>query len=145
MTCWDAPSLNSASLIRRWHTYKMAANLTPASISRLQNLGMMTYYAGDRQEAEKILDRTARLGLDSKMFDCQTLVLLACTRLENGDGKGLQRCRDDFARLIEKDPKNERHQRLSGIVEVLSSIQQGQCAGSRCRPHHGRHDQVTQL
>lgn len=109
-------------------TYKMAANLTPASISRLQNLGMMTYYAGDRQEAEKILDRTARLGLDSKMFDCQTLVLLAFTRLENGDGKGLQRCRDDFARLIEKDPKNERHQRLSGIVEVLSSIQQGQFA-----------------
>ena len=109
-------------------TYKMAANLTPASISRLQNLGMMTYYAGERQEAEKILDRTARLGLDSKMFDCQTLVLLAFTRLENGDGKGLQRCRDDFARLIEKDPKNERHQRLSGIVEVLSSIQQGQFA-----------------
>ena len=109
-------------------TYKMAANLTPASISRLQNLGMMSYYAGDRQEAEKTLDRTARLGLDSKMFDCQTLVLLAFTRLENGDGKGLQRCRDDFARLIEKDPKNERHQRLSGIVEVLSSIQQGQFA-----------------
>lgn len=109
-------------------TYKMAANLTPTSISRLQNLGMMTYYAGERQEAEKILDRTARLGLDSKMFDCQTLVLLAFTRLENGDGKGLQRCRDDFARLIEKDPKNERHQRLSGIVEVLSSIQQGQFA-----------------
>jgi tetratricopeptide (TPR) repeat protein len=109
-------------------TYKMAAELTPASISRLQNLGMMTYYAGERQEAEKILDRTARLGLDSKMFDCQTLVLLAFTRIENGDGKGLQRCRDDFARLIEKDPKNERHQRLSGIVEVLSSIQQGQFA-----------------
>jgi len=109
-------------------TYKMAAELTPASISRLQNLGMMSYYAGDREEAEKILDRTTRLGLDSKMFDCQTLVLLAFTRLETGDRKGLQRCRDDFARLIEKSPKNERTQRLSGIVEVLSSIQQGQFA-----------------
>jgi len=30
-------------------TYKMAAELTPASISRLQNLGMMSYYAGDRK------------------------------------------------------------------------------------------------
>lgn len=109
-------------------TYKMAAELTPASISRLQNLGMMSYYAGDRHEAEKILDRTARLGLDSKMFDCQTLVLLAFARLESGDRKGLQRCRDDFARLIEKYPKNERMQRLSGIVEVLSSIQQSQFA-----------------
>ena len=45
-------------------------NQTPASISRLQNLDMMSYYAGERQEAEKMLDRTARLGLDSKMFDC---------------------------------------------------------------------------
>lgn len=109
-------------------TYKMAAELTPASISRLQNLGMMSYYSGERKEAEKILERTARLGLDSKMFDSQTLVLLAFARLESGDRKGLQRCRDDFARLIDKNPKSERMRRLSGIVEVLSSIQQSQFA-----------------
>jgi cytochrome c-type biogenesis protein CcmH/NrfG len=109
-------------------TYKMASELTPASISRLQNLGMMTYYSGDRVEAEKILDRTARLGLDSKMFDCQSLVLLAFTRLENGDRKGLQRCRDDFLRLIERNPKSARHQRLAQVVEVLSSIQNHQFA-----------------
>ena len=109
-------------------TYKMAADLTPASISRLQNLGMMSYYSGDRKEAEKVLDRTTRLGLDSKMFDCQTLVLLAFARLESGDRKGLQRCRDDFARLIERNPDSARHQRLSEIVEALSSIQQSQFA-----------------
>jgi tetratricopeptide (TPR) repeat protein len=109
-------------------TYKMASELTPASISRLQNLGMMTYYSGDRVEAEKILDRTARLGLDSKMFDCQSLVLLAFTRLENNDRKGLQRCRDDFLRLIERNPKSTRHQRLAQVVEVLSSIQNHQFA-----------------
>ncbi|WP_114969062.1 response regulator [Rhodoferax ferrireducens] len=109
-------------------TYKMASELTPASISRLQNLGMMTYYAGDRKEAEAILDRTTRLGLDSKMFDCQTLVLLAFARLESGDRKGLQRCRDDFVRLIERNPKSVRHQRLAGIVDALSSIQLHQFA-----------------
>lgn len=109
-------------------TYKMASELTPASITRLQNLGMMTYYAGDSKEAEKILDQTARLGLDSKMFDCQTLVLLAFTRLDSGDRKGLQRCRDDFVRLIERNPDSKRHQRLSDIVEALSSIQQHQFA-----------------
>lgn len=109
-------------------TYKMASDLTPASISRLQNLGMMTYYAGDRKEAEKILDRTARIGLDSKMFDCQSLVLLAFTRLESGDRKGLQRCRDDFARLIERNPDSKRHRRLSDTVEALSAIQQHQFA-----------------
>lgn len=105
-------------------TFKMAADLTPASISRLQNLGMLSYYTGDRQESEKILDKTVRLGLDSKMFDCQTLVLLAFTRLGSGDRKGLQRCRDDFARLIERNPDNQRYQRLSIVVDALSLIQQ---------------------
>lgn len=109
-------------------TYRMASELTPASISRLQNLGMMTYYTGDRKEAEKILDRTARIGLDSKMFDCQVLLLLAFARLENDDRKGLQRCRDDFARLLEKHPGSLRHRRLAAIVEALSLIQQHQFA-----------------
>lgn len=109
-------------------TYQMASELTPSSITRMQNLGMMTYYGGDRKEAEKILDRTTRLGLDSKMFDCQTLVLLAFTRLDSGDSKGLQRCRDDFARLIERNPGSQRHQRLSDLVDALFLIQQHQYA-----------------
>ena len=109
-------------------TYKMAATLTPSSISRLQNLAMMTYYAGDHTEAEKLLDRTTRIGLDSKMFDCQTLVLLAFARLELADRKGLQRCHDDFLRLIEKNPDNARQRRLAAIVETLNLIQQAQFA-----------------
>ena len=111
-------------------TYKMAATMTPASISRLQNLAMMTYYAGDHTEAEKLLDRTVRLGLDSKMCDCQSLVLLAFTRLELADRKGLQRCHDDFLRLIEKDPDNARQRRLAAIVATLNLIQQHQFAQS---------------
>lgn len=109
-------------------TYKMASQLTPASITRLQNLGLMSYYCGDRKTAEQVLDRTTRLGLDSKMFDCQTLVLLAFARFESGDHKGLQRCRDDFARLIERSPDNARLQRLSGIVDALQLLDKGQFA-----------------
>lgn len=109
-------------------TFKMASTLTPASISRMQNFGLMCYYAGERIEAEKILDRTTRLGLDSKMFDSQTLVLLAFIRLETGDRKGLQRCRGDFVRLIERNPNNQRHQRLSAVVDALYLIEQGQFA-----------------
>jgi CheY-like chemotaxis protein len=107
-------------------TYKMAAMLTPASISRLQNLAMMTYYAGDPAEAERLLDRTVRRGLDSKMFDCQSLVLLAFTRLKANDRKGLQRCQDDFTRLLERSPDNARLRRLSDVVAALNLIQKGQ-------------------
>lgn len=109
-------------------TYKMANELTPASITRLQNLGLLTYYSGAHQEAEKLLDKTTRRGLDSKMFDCQTLVLLAFIRLESGDKKGLQRCRDDFLRLIERNPDSQRHQRLADMVEALYLIAQHQFA-----------------
>lgn len=115
---------------RALDVYKQASLLTPASISRLQNLAMITYFNGDHVEAEKLLDRTARLGLESKMFDCQTLVLLAFTRLENGDRKGLQRCHDDFARLIDRNPDNARHKRLANIVVALNLIQQHQFAQS---------------
>jgi CheY-like chemotaxis protein/cytochrome c-type biogenesis protein CcmH/NrfG len=111
-------------------TYRMASMLTPASVSRLQNLAMMTYYSGNHAEAEKLLDKTTRLGLESKMFDCQTLVLLAFTRLESGDRKGLQRCHDDFARLIERNPDMPRVKRLADIVVALNLIQQHQFAQS---------------
>lgn len=111
-------------------TYRMASTLTPASISRLQNLAMMTYYSGDHVEAEKLLDKTARLGLESKMFDCQSLVLLAFTRLESGDRKGLQRCHDDFNRLLDRNPDNARMRRLADIVIALNLIQQHQFAQS---------------
>lgn len=107
-------------------TYKMASTLTPASISRVQNLAMMTYYSGLHEDAERLLDKTVRLGIESKMFDSQSLVLLAFTRLESNDRKGLQRCQDDFLRLIDKDPDNTRLQRLAAVVNVLSLIQQQQ-------------------
>jgi len=109
-------------------TYKMAAKLTPSSISRVQKLAMMTYFGGDHAEAERLLDRTVRMGLDSKMFDSQTLVLLAFARLESGDRKGLQRCEDDFLRLLDKNPDNPRLQRQGKIVAAMGLIQQHQFA-----------------
>jgi predicted Zn-dependent protease len=109
-------------------TYKMASMLTPASISRLQSLAMMTFYGGDHVEAEKLLERTVARGIESKMFDCQSLVLLAFARLELTDRKGLQQCQDDFARLLERYPDSARVQRMSEIVVALNLIQKGQFA-----------------
>ncbi len=105
-------------------TYSLAAKLPPASVSRVQNAAMMTFYAGDHAEAERLLTRTTRMGLDSKMFDCQTLVLLAFTRLAMDDRKGLQVCHDDFARLVERNPANLRMRRLAHFVNVINLLMQ---------------------
>jgi tetratricopeptide (TPR) repeat protein len=103
-------------------TYKMACQLTPASISRLQSLGMMSFYAGHHTEAEALLRRTALLGLESKIFDCQSLVLMAFVQFERGDHKALQRCIQDFERLREKNPHSERLRRLAHVTETLSLL-----------------------
>lgn len=109
-------------------TYETVSKLTPASLTRMQNLGLITYYTGDRKGAQPILDRSARIGIDSKMFDSQTLVLLAFYRLEVGDRKGLLRCQEDFARLTQRNPDNARHLRLSTLVNVLVLIEQNELA-----------------
>jgi cytochrome c-type biogenesis protein CcmH/NrfG len=109
-------------------TYKMANKLTPASIGRLQSVGIMSFYAGDLAGAEDALRRTCLLGLDSKIFDCQSLVLLAFMHFERGDHKALQRCVHDFERLIDKNPELARPQRLAKVVAVLTLLQHHQLA-----------------
>ncbi len=109
-------------------TYNAVAALTPASITRVQTAALMTFYTGDFGEAGRLLERTARMGLESKMFDAQTLVLLAFTRLELEDRRGLQRCLDDFARLLERNPDNPRTRRLGGFVELLQLLQRQESA-----------------
>lgn len=104
--------------------YQSAFELTPASVSRTQHLGMMSYYLGRRVEAETILERSTRFGLESKMFDSQTLVMMAVARLESNDRKGLQRCRDDLARLIERNPDEPRHPKLADTVDILIALHQ---------------------
>ena len=110
------------------NSYQMAVDMAPDSISRSQNLGLMMYYVGDRKQAEKVLERTVRLGLDSKMLDCQTLVLLGFMRLEANDRKGLQRCCDDFKRVVERCTDTARGQRLSNIMSTLMDILEHQSA-----------------
>jgi CheY-like chemotaxis protein len=104
-------------------TYKMAHKLTPASIGRLQNVGIMSFYAGDLAGAEAALQRTCLLGLDSKIFDCQALVLLGFVHFERGDHKALQRGVHDFERLIDKNPELARPKRLAKVLDALSLLQ----------------------
>ena len=89
-------------------TFKMSTQLTPASVNRLLKHGMMAWYAGEREEGIELLDRATRLGLDSKLFDPQALVLLAFARLDNNDHKGLQRCREQMERIRDRYPDNPR-------------------------------------
>jgi tetratricopeptide (TPR) repeat protein len=109
-------------------SYKMATDMTPASISRLQRHGMLAHYCGDQKVAEEMLSRAVRLGLDSKMFDAQTLVLLAFMRVESDDRKGVQRCYDDILNFLERFSSSPRVQRLARVLEALQQLMHHQTA-----------------
>jgi CheY-like chemotaxis protein len=101
-------------------TSRIATGLTPGSITRLQRQGTLAFYLGENDEARKSLERAMLLGISSKMFDYQTLVLLAATRFSAGDAKGLQRCVDNMKHALEKTPTSTRLQRFSSVVTVFS-------------------------
>ena len=109
-------------------TYRTASSLTPDSVVRQQKLGMMAHYMGDRETAAKALSRAAVLGIDSKLFDYQSLVLLAFSHSAGNDRKGLERCMADFARILERHGDSRRVQRFSEVVRTLQQIQQRQFA-----------------
>jgi tetratricopeptide (TPR) repeat protein len=111
-------------------TYRTASMLTPDSIVRLQKLGMMAYYMGDHETAAKALSRASVLGIDSKLFDFQSMVLLAFAYCSDDDRKGIERCIADFARILEKHPDDMRLRRFAAITQTLQLIQQKQV--SKC-------------
>ena len=103
-------------------TYRLAAELTPGSVVRLQKHGMMAYYMGDRETASRALSRAATLGADSKMFDAQSLVLLSFAAFQDTDRKMLDRCMADFQRILERQPGDARLMRFCEIVSTLQLI-----------------------
>jgi CheY-like chemotaxis protein/Tfp pilus assembly protein PilF len=109
-------------------TYRTATQLTPGSITRLQRQGMLAFYLGEKDEAKKALERATLMGISSKMFDFQTVVLLAITRFTDRDSKGLQRCLDNMTHALEKAPKSTRLQRFTSVISIFNLMLQRQVA-----------------
>lgn len=120
--------VEQGSLGEALDTYRRASALTPGSITRLQKHGMLAFYMGDRDESAKMLERAAAIGISSKMFDFQSLVLLAFARFHQRDTKGLQRCLENLQHALEKAPQSRRLQRFVSVVKVFSLMLHKQVA-----------------
>lgn len=112
--------VEQGSLEQALATYRTATQLTPGSIARLQRQGMLAFYLGEKDEAQKALERASLLGISSKMFDLQSMVLLAITRFLDRDPKGLQRCVDNLAHALERAPDSVRLQRFHDTARIFS-------------------------
>lgn len=112
--------VEQGSLAEALETYRMATQLTPGSIERLQRQGMLAFYCGEQAEARRALERAASIGITSKMFDLQSMVLLAFSRFRDKDPKGLQRCADNVRHVLERNTASRRLHRFAGVIEVLN-------------------------
>lgn len=101
--------------------YQAATMLTPASIARLQRHGMLAHFLGDQVAAGRLLDNAVRLGLGSKMFDGQTLVLLGMQRFEVADRKQFHVYFHDLQRMSERNPESVRLRRMKETLRVLDA------------------------
>lgn len=118
--------LNQGDFSKALETYRLASDITPGSINRLQKQGLLAFFMGEREEAGKALDRAVTLGSSSKMFDFQTYVMLGFIRFAERDDKGLQRNLEEIGRALEKAPESSRLQRFALILKALKSLRERQ-------------------
>jgi len=100
-------------------TCRTACTLTPRSLTRLEKLGTLAFYAGDPAEAEDVLDRAVTLDAQSRMFDLQTLALLACLKFSRSDMQGLTRMHQRLGVVQRRHPDSLRLQRLAALGDLL--------------------------
>ncbi len=109
-------------------TYRMAANMTPGCILRLQHCGTLSFYAGDAAGAAQMLERTWAVGSKSRLFDVLSMTLLALLRFDAQDTKGLAQCCDILNRFSGHHPLSVRLRRMANLGFILSCLHEGKVA-----------------
>lgn len=99
--------------------YSRAAELTPACLLRAQHAGALAYYQGKADDSLAWLERTLGMGVQSRLFDALTLVLLAFLRHDRRDAPGVAAMHDQLCRYRDRYPESARLQQLTQAAEVL--------------------------
>lgn len=103
-------------------TYQTAATLTPGCLLRLQRCGSLGFYAGERAEAQRMLERAMSQGLRSKLFDMLSVVLVGLMRFDAKDYKGFKYAHDALLAAIERAPGSVRLQRFDMVFRGLAYL-----------------------
>jgi CheY-like chemotaxis protein len=99
-----------------------ATSLTPGSVSRLVKHGLLAFYYGEPREAADVLAKAARLGLNSRAYDLQGLVLLAMVQFDLSDRRGLLGSWRAMRAVRAPQAESPRLRRFDQVIEVLVSL-----------------------
>jgi len=102
--------------------YRQAATITPGCLLRTQHAGALAFYQGQGDEALRYLERALGLGLQSKLFDPLSLLLIAMLRLDSGDAAGVGSAREQLARLRKRLPEAPRLARFGQSADALVGL-----------------------
>ncbi len=109
-------------------TYRMAADITPGCILRLQHCDTLAFYGGDTATAVRQLERTWTMGSKSRLFDVLSMMLLAFLRFDANDAKALHQACEVLNGFSSHYPESLRLRRMSRLGNLLRGLQEGQVA-----------------
>ncbi len=101
---------------------RRATTLTPGSVARLVKHGLLAFYYGDPKEAADVLGKAARLGLNSRIFDLQGLVLLAVVQFDLGDRRGLTQSLNAMVAARAPQTGSPRLRRFENVISTLNAL-----------------------
>lgn len=102
--------------------YGKAAAITPGCLLRNQHAGALAFYLGRSAPARARLEIAVALGVQSKLFDALTLMLIAVLRHDDGDGPGMASTGDQLRRYAARHPGSRRLLRFQMAVDVLAEL-----------------------
>ena len=104
------------------HTYRNASQITPFSITRLQREGTLAFIAGESQEAIQALQRAVESGVNSKLFDCQTLVMLCMLHFDKRESTQFRQAYDNLEKVLSRTPGSTRLMRFRSVASVFKLL-----------------------
>jgi CheY-like chemotaxis protein len=109
-------------------TYRMAADITPGCMLRLQHCGTLAFYAGDTPTALRMLERTWAMGSRSRLFDVLSMMLTAFLRFDSGDTRELAQACEVLQEFAHNYAGSRRLRRMAQLGELLTGLHAGQVA-----------------
>lgn len=103
-------------------SFRIASNLTPGCLLRMQHRGTLAFYRGHKDEAAQQLERTIALGRKSKLFDVLCLVLLALLRFDQRDARGVGALAEQVNAMSDAHPDSDRLARIRQLLKGLAAI-----------------------
>lgn len=104
---------------------RQAAETTPNNVGRLQQYGQLAYACGRADQAAQALQRSARIGLGSKMFDPQTLVMLGFMAFDAVDRKAFRQNRERLVDVVARQGDGRRGRRFVQFIAALDALLAG--------------------